>query len=83
MDEIERIARASESALRAELMADMMNDSHERKIKRSQAVVGEFVDIITLPEVYVSTSGGKDSAVLSDLCKKLYPESEIMKCLKS
>lgn len=64
-------------------MADMMNEPHERKIKRSQAVVSEFVDIITLPEVYVSTSGGKDSAALSDLCKKLYPESEIMKCLKS
>lgn len=74
MDDIERITEESEKQLRTERFSALMKEPLEKKISRSESKVDEFVNILTLPEVYVSTSGGKDSAVLSDLCKKLYPD---------
>lgn len=74
MDDIERITEESEKQLRTERFSALMKEPLEKKISRSEGKVNEFVNILTLPEVYVSTSGGKDSAVLSDLCKKLYPD---------
>lgn len=74
MISIELDARASEARLRAKRLPELMAEDFERKKKRSDATVTEFVDILGLSEVYVSTSGGKDSAVLSRLCKDLYPD---------
>lgn len=73
MDYIEKITRESEVELRSKHINDMLNESYDKKVKRSNANVNEFVDVLGLDTVYVSTSGGKDSAVLSKLCKKLYP----------
>lgn len=69
--------RESEAKLRSQNIAEMMAKPFEYKKQQSDAKVQEFVDILTLPKVYVSTSGGKDSAVVSDLCKKLYPNIQL------
>ncbi len=71
--ELEKITRASEAAIRREKLPVLMAEPYPQKINRSNAKVTEFVDILGLPQVYVSTSGGKDSAVLSSLCRELYP----------
>lgn len=70
---IEDITRKSEAELRKKNMTKMLADSYDQKVKRSNANVNEFVDILGLDNVVVSTSGGKDSAALSKLCKDLYP----------
>lgn len=67
------IQQKSEQELRKKHMNDLMNMSHSKKVKRSNATVKEFVDVLSLDQVYVSTSGGKDSACLSKLCKNIYP----------
>lgn len=69
---IELETRKSEKEIRSKQIGDLLNESHDKKIKRSKANVNEFVDVLGLDTVYVSTSGGKDSAVLSYLCKSLY-----------
>lgn len=71
---IELETRKSEQAIRSKHIGDLVNESHDKKIKRSKANVNEFVDVLGLDTIYVSTSGGKDSAVLSDLCKSLYQD---------
>lgn len=71
---IELETRKSEQAIRSKKIGDLVNESHDKKIKRSKANVNEFVDVLGLDTIYVSTSGGKDSAVLSDLCKSLYQD---------
>lgn len=71
---IELETRKSEQAIRSKQIGDLVNESHDKKIKRSKANVNEFVDVLGLDTIYVSTSGGKDSAVLSDLCKSLYQD---------
>lgn len=71
--EIERVTRASEMALRKANMNKLMSEPHKRKLTRSSALVGEFVETLGLDSVYVSTSGGKDSACLSRLCKAQFP----------
>lgn len=73
MDSIEQIQHKSEVALRTKNVNKMLNAPHEEKVSRSNALVNEFVDTLALENVFVSTSGGKDSACLSKLCKKLYP----------
>lgn len=70
---IDDIQRASEQRLRKLHINDMMNMEHDKKVNRSNATVKEFADVLGLDTVYVSTSGGKDSAVLSKLCTNLYP----------
>lgn len=70
---IESVTRESERIIRSEHMNDMLNESHEKKVVRSKANINEFVDILGLNTVYVSTSGGKDSAVLSHVCKAVQP----------
>lgn len=42
--EIERVTRASEMALRKANMNKLMSEPHERKLTRSSALVGEFVE---------------------------------------
>lgn len=69
---IELETRKSEQAIRSKQIGNLINESHDKKIKRSKANVNEFVDVLGFDTIYVSTSGGKDSAVLSDLCKSLY-----------
>lgn len=46
------------------------------KIKYSQRRIHEWVDKFGVDGVYVSFSGGKDSTVLLDLVRNLYPEIE-------
>lgn len=45
----------------------------EIKIMKTQQRIKEWVEYWGLDNVYVSYSGGKDSEVLLDICKKLYP----------
>lgn len=71
--EIERLTRQSESELRKKAMTQLLAEPHDRKISRSNALITEFADTLGLDSVYVSTSGGKDSAVVSRLCRDLFP----------
>ncbi len=70
---IEIETRKSERIIRTAKMKDLMAEPHEKKVKRSKAVVQEFEDVLGKDTVYVSTSGGKDSACLSALCKSVDP----------
>lgn len=45
----------------------------EIKIAKTQQRIREWVEYWGLDNVYVSYSGGKDSEVLLDICRKLYP----------
>ena len=47
----------------------------ERKIQVTQAKIMEFYNHLQ-GQVFVSTSGGKDSAVLLDLARRVYPDIE-------
>lgn len=72
--EIEKVTRNSEAEIRKQILPQLLAENHDKKINRSNALVNEFVNTLGLDDVYVSTSGGKDSACLSNLCKKLYPQ---------
>ena len=72
--EIEQITRNSEAEIRKNMLPQLLAENHDKKINRSNTLVNEFVNTLGLDNVYVSTSGGKDSACLSNLCKKLYPQ---------
>lgn len=76
--ELERITRESEAKLRAENIKEMMDKPFETKVRQSCNKVNEFVDILSLPKVYVSTSGGKDSAAVVNLCQKMYPDIKLI-----
>lgn len=56
------------------MMNELLKQPLEVKERRSNGTVKEFVSVLGLDNVAVSTSGGKDSAVLSKLCKKLFPD---------
>lgn len=71
--ELERLNRQSEIEIRKNNVNQMLSKTYQEKIKHSNHKVNEFVDILGLDTVFVSTSGGKDSACLSKLCKELYP----------
>lgn len=71
--ELERLTRKSEAAIRGRSYSELIKMPHEKKVQRSSNLVTDFVSILGLDQVYVSTSGGKDSACVSKLCKKLYP----------
>lgn len=71
---IELLTRESEKRLRAEKINDLLSESHEKKVSRSAATVQEFEEVLGKDTVYVSTSGGKDSACLSKLCKDVDPD---------
>ena len=45
----------------------------ELKVAKTQARIREFVDMYGIDGVYVSFSGGKDSTVLLDIARKMYP----------
>lgn len=70
---IESLTRQSEFELRKKNMNLMLAEDYDKKVVRSENTVDEFIDILGLENVYVSTSGGKDSAVLSKLCKGQHP----------
>lgn len=72
--EIEKATRNSEAEIRKQILPQLLAENHDKKINRSNALVNEFVNTLGLDNVYVSTSGGKDSACVSKLCKKLYPQ---------
>lgn len=59
MAEIERETRKSEQEIRKLKMAEMMSETHEKKVIRSSAIVQEFEDVLGRETVYVSTSGGE------------------------
>ena len=46
------------------------------KIMKTQARIREWVNYYGLENVYVSFSGGKDSSVLLDIARKMYPQIE-------
>lgn len=71
---LESITRKSEAEIRKNMLPQLLAENHDKKINRSNALVNEFVNTLGLDNVYVSTSGGKDSACVSKLCKKLYPQ---------
>ncbi|MGL5050676.1 MAG: phosphoadenosine phosphosulfate reductase family protein [Fusobacteriaceae bacterium] len=48
------------------------------KIMKTEARISEFVEHFGLDGVYVSYSGGKDSEVLVDIVRRLYPEVKIV-----
>lgn len=74
MDRLVEIeTRKSEQRLRAAKIGELIHEPHEKKITRSKATVIEFEKILGKENVYVSTSGGKDSACLSCLCKGIDP----------
>lgn len=52
----------------------------EIKIKKSQMRIKEWVNYYGLNNVYISFSGGKDSTVLVDLARKIYPEIRVVFC---
>ena len=52
----------------------------ERKIDHSLGVIEQFVSRLGKDNVYVSFSGGKDSTVLLDLCRILYPDIKAVFC---
>lgn len=70
---LESFTRESEKRLRTAKINELINESHSEKVSRSTAVVEEFEDVLGKDTVYVSTSGGKDSACLSKLCKSVDP----------
>lgn len=72
--ELEKITRRSEAALRSKEYDRLIKQSYEDKVHRSLNLVDEFVSILGLDRVYVATSGGKDSACLSKLCKQKFPQ---------
>lgn len=75
MDElIESATRKSETEIRGKMLDYLLNEPYEKKVNKSNAIVNEFVDILGIDKVYVSTSGGKDSACVSKICKRLYPQ---------
>lgn len=48
------------------------------KIRFTERRIEEWVKQFGVSGVYVSFSGGKDSTVLLDICRKLYPEIKAM-----
>lgn len=50
------------------------------KIKKTQLRIREWVDYYGVDGVYVSFSGGKDSTVLLDIVRKMYPDIEAVFC---
>ena len=75
MDKIlESITRSSEAEIRKKMLPQLLSETHNKKVSRSSGLVNEFVNTLGLENVYVSTSGGKDSACVSKLCKQQYPQ---------
>lgn len=75
MDKIlESITRSSEAEIRKKMLPQLLSETHNKKVSRSSGLVNEFVNTLGLDNVYVSTSGGKDSACVSKLCKQQYPQ---------
>ena len=75
MDRIlESITRSSEAEIRKKMLPQLLSETHNKKVSRSSGLVNEFVNTLGLDNVYVSTSGGKDSACVSKLCKQQYPQ---------
>ena len=70
---IELFNRQTETELRKKNIDKMLAETYDRKLKRTIGNINEFVDTLGLDNVVVSTSGGKDSAVVSHICKNLYP----------
>lgn len=70
---IEQITRKSEMLNRKKMYNKLLKEPFEKKLNGSKEKVNEFVNILGLDNVFVSTSGGKDSACISDMCKKMYP----------
>lgn len=50
----------------------------ELKIAKTKDNIREFVREFGVDDVYVSFSGGKDSTVLLDIARKMYPEIEVV-----
>lgn len=70
-DVLDLLQLESERQLRKQNMSKLLNDSLQVKEKRSKNTIREFEDILGRETVYVSTSGGKDSAVVSHLAKQV------------
>ena len=52
--------------------------SLEDKIRFTQRRINEWVDHFGIGYIYISFSGGKDSTVLLDIVRKMYPEATAM-----
>lgn len=77
-DELELLTRKSEQEIRKQKYDVMVAEPYEVKLERTKNNIRTFVDALGIENVYVSTSGGKDSAVLVDIAKKLYPNIKLI-----
>ena len=50
------------------------------KIQKTQIRIQEFIDRFGEDGVYIAFSGGKDSTVLLDICRKMYPDMVAVFC---
>lgn len=57
----------------------LQSQSLDRKIMMTQARIMEFYNRMN-GQVYISFSGGKDSTVLLDIARKMYPDIEAVYC---
>lgn len=48
------------------------------KIEKTKRRIQEFIDVCGIDGVYISFSGGKDSTVLLDICRSMYPNMRAM-----
>lgn len=71
---LEEMTRESERKIRSKNLEVMLKEPYNKKLEKTNLLVNEFVSILGIDNVFVATSGGKDSACLSNLCKKIYPE---------
>lgn len=78
LDELELLTRKSEQEIRKQKYDVMVAEPYQVKLERAKNNIRAFVDTLGIENVNVSTSGGKDSAVLVDIAKKLYPNIKLL-----
>lgn len=70
---LEAVQRQSEIDLRTKNLPQLLKRPYDWKKRQADSKITEFEQVLGLGTIYVSTSGGKDSSVLSRIAKNLYP----------